>query len=174
MAGKREIQAPQGAVQTQVHSIAPVFDSNSRVLILGSFPSMRSREVGFYYGHPQNRFWVTLAHVFGTEVPRSLDEKRAFLLAHGVALWDVIASCEIVGSSDASIKNAVPNDLSRILMHAPVKRIFANGATAHKLYIRHLQAATGMEAVCLPSTSPANAAWTQPRLDEAWYTVAQF
>lgn len=153
---------------TEVHSIPPVFDENSRVLILGSFPSVKSREVGFFYGHPQNRFWTTLAHVLGAEIPHTVDEKRVFLLAHGIALWDVIASCEIAGSSDASIKNAVPNDLSVILKNAPIERIFTNGGTAHRLYCRYLLPQTGIVAVQLPSTSPANAAWTQARLDEAW------
>lgn len=153
------------------HEIAPVYDSHSTVLILGSFPSVRSREVGFFYGHPQNRFWRTLANVFCDTVPETVEEKRAFLLRHGVALWDVIASCEIVGSSDASIRNAVPNDLSVIFSAAPVKQIFTNGKTAHRLYCRYLQPQTDREAVCLPSTSPANAAWTQEMLDDAWSKI---
>ena len=153
------------------HPIPPVFDENSRVLILGSFPSVRSREIGFFYGHPQNRFWVTLAHVLGDRIPSDVEEKRAFLLRHGIALWDVIASCEITGSSDSSIRNAVPSDLNVILEHAPIERIFTNGATAHRLYRRHLESVFGREAVCLPSTSPANAAWTQARLDEAWRAI---
>ena len=154
------------------HSIPPVFDENSRVLILGSFPSVRSREVGFFYGHPQNRFWRTLSNVLGVEaVPQTTEEKRTFLLSHGIALWDVIASCEITGSSDASIRDAVPNDLSKILEHAPIKRIFTNGATAHRLYQKYLKPQTGMDDICLPSTSPANAAWTQERLNEAWGAI---
>ena len=158
---------------TEVHPIPPVFDENSRILILGSFPSVKSREVGFFYGHPQNRFWTTLGHVLDGDIPHTVDEKRAFLLSHGVALWDVIASCEIMGSSDASIKNAVANDLSVILEHAPIERIFTNGATAHKLYCRYLLPKTGIEATQLPSTSPANAAWIQPRLDAAWQVILQ-
>ena len=156
---------------TEVHSIPPVYDQNSRVLILGSFPSVRSREVGFFYGHPQNRFWTTLSHVLGSGKPHTVAEKRVFLQAHGIALWDVIASCEITGSSDASIKNAVPNDLSRLLQVAPIARIFTNGATAHKLYCRYLLPQTRMEAILLPSTSPANAAWTQAKLDAAWKAI---
>ena len=152
----------------QIHSIAPVFDQKSRVLILGSFPSVKSREVGFFYGHPQNRFWTTLAHVFEADRPHTIVEKRAFLLSHGIALWDVIASCEVIGSSDASIKNAQPNDLSFILQNAPIEQIFTNGGMAHKLYCRYHLPQTGIEAVQLPSTSPANAAWTQARLDMAW------
>ena len=117
-----------------LHSIAPVCSPDSRILILGSFPSVRSREIGFFYGHPQNRFWKVLSSLFGEAVPQSVDEKKAFLQAHGIALWDVIASCEIIGSSDASIRNAVPNDLSLVLDIAPVRAIFTNGATADRLY----------------------------------------
>ena len=154
-----------------LHSIPPVYSQSSRVLILGSFPSVRSREVGFFYGHPQNRFWRVLASLFGEAVPQSIDEKKAFLQTHGIALWDVIASCEIVGSSDASIRNAVPNDLSTLLKTAPIRAVFTNGATAHRLYRNYLYQATGIDDVCLPSTSPANAAWSQERLQEAWRVV---
>ena len=153
------------------HGIEPVFDRNCRVLILGSFPSVKSRESGFFYGHPQNRFWRTLAAVLKTDVPRTVEEKRAFLLANGIALWDVIASCEIEGSSDSSIRNAIPNDVERILREAPIERIFTNGTTAHRLYCRYMQKRTGREATCLPSTSPANAAWTQARLCDAWSCI---
>ena len=153
------------------HGIEPVFDRNSRVLILGSFPSVKSRESGFFYGHPQNRFWRTLAAVLKTDGPRTVEEKRAFLLANGIALWDVIASCEIEGSSDSSIRNAIPNDVERILREAPIERIFTNGTTAHRLYCRYMQKRTGREATCLPSTSPANAAWTQARLCDAWSCI---
>lgn len=155
------------------HPIPPVYDAHSRVLILGSFPSVRSREIGFFYGHPQNRFWCTLADVFADELPQSVEEKRIFLLRHRIALWDVIASCEITGSSDASIRNAVPNDLSVLLSSAPIGAIFTNGKTAHRLYCRYLLPQTGREAVCLPSTSPANAAWTQDRLNAAWSVLRQ-
>ena len=154
-----------------LHSIPPVYSSKSRVLILGSFPSVRSREAGFFYGHPQNRFWRVLASLFGEAVPQSIDEKKAFLQTHGIALWDVIASCEIVGSSDASIRNAVPNDLSTLLETAPIRAVFTNGATADRLYRKYLYHRTGIAATCLPSTSPANAAWSQERLQEAWRMV---
>ena len=153
------------------HPIPPVFDAHSRVLILGSFPSVRSREEGFFYGHPQNRFWRTLASVFEDATPTTVVEKRAFLLRHGIALWDVIASCEIVGSSDASIRNAVPNEIGTILESAPITHIYTNGGTAHRLYRRYLEPRTGREATCLPSTSPANAAWTQEKLNAAWSAV---
>ena len=153
------------------HSIPPVYSSQSRILILGSFPSVRSREIGFFYGHPQNRFWKTLAGLLGEAVPQSIDEKKIFLESHGIALWDVIASCEIVGSSDASIRNARPNDLTKILAVAPIRGIFTNGATADKLYRKYLRGSVGMDAVCLPSTSPANAAWSAGRLLEGWRVI---
>lgn len=154
-----------------IHPIEPVFDQNSRVLILGSFPSVKSREAQFFYGHPQNRFWRVLGALFGEAAGETPQEKTAFLLQHRIALWDVIASCEIVGSADSSIANAAPNDLSVILGKAQITHIFTNGKTADRLYRRHLQRKTGIEAVCLPSTSPANAAWTFDRLTEAWQVV---
>ena len=151
-----------------VHPIAPVFDESSRILILGSFPSVKSREEGFFYGHPQNRFWRVLAAVFGCEVPGTIEEKRKFLLRNHVALWDVIERCEITGSADSSIKNVQPNDLGVILDSCEIKGIFVNGRTAGKYYDKFSRPATGREAVCLPSTSPANAAWSLERLIEAW------
>lgn len=151
-----------------VHEIAPVYDEQSRILILGSFPSVKSREGRFFYHHPQNRFWKVLASVLECPVPENIEEKKKMLLEHHVAVWDVIASCEIEGSSDSSIKNVVPNDLGRILSCAPVEKIFTNGATAWKMYNRYTKPVTGREAVKLPSTSPANAAWSVERLAEEW------
>ena len=151
-----------------VHPIDPVYNEHSRVLILGSFPSVKSREAEFFYGHPQNRFWKVLAAVFYRPVPGTVEEKRALLLEEGVALWDVIASCEIRGSSDSSIKNAVPNDLTPIFEAANIGAIYVNGKTAEKYYKKYLLPLTCREAVCLPSTSPANAAWNLERLVEAW------
>ena len=148
------------------HNIPPVWNEESRVLILGSFPSVKSREGRFFYHHPQNRFWKVLAAVLDCPVPKTVEEKTAMLLQNRIALWDVIASCEITGSSDSSIRNAVPNDLSQI--HAPIAAIFCNGQTAHKLYQKHLRSQTNREATLLPSTSPANAAWTQEKLTEYW------
>lgn len=155
----------------QIHPIPPVWNADSRILILGSFPSVKSRESGFFYGHPQNRFWRVTAAVFGCAVPESIAEKRAFLLANCVALWDVIASCEIVGSSDASIRSAVPNDLSPILSGAKIEHIFTNGGTADALYSRHLLPKTGIPAVRLPSTSPANASCSLEKLISAWRQI---
>lgn len=150
------------------HPFPPVFDANSRVLILGSFPSVKSREVSFYYGNPQNRFWRVLAALFGGDVPSTVEEKRAFLLSHGIALWDVIASCDIVGSDDSSIKNALPNDVKSLVAKARIERVFTNGGTAHRLYRTHLEREVGIEAAALPSTSPANASYSLMRLVEAW------
>ena len=154
-----------------LHPFPPLYDENSRVLILGSFPSVKSREQKFFYGHPQNRFWRVLAADFDCMPPQTIDEKRAFLLSHGIALWDVIASCEITGSADSSIKNAVANDLLPILAAADIRQIFVNGKTAEKYYRKYTEAATGRAAVCLPSTSPANAAWSMERLIAAWRSV---
>ncbi len=150
------------------HPFEPVVDETCHTLILGSFPSVKSRENAFFYGHPQNRFWRMLAAVFGEEVPKDIPEKKSLLLRHGIALWDVIASCEIEGSSDASVKNAVPVDIVRVCGAAPIRRVICNGALAAKLYRKHLLPLTGLEAQTAPSTSPANAAWSLERLTEAW------
>jgi len=152
----------------QKHPFPPLFDKDSRLLILGSFPSVKSRETMFFYGHPQNRFWKVIASIFDEKVPSSIDEKRELILRNHLALWDVIAECEIEGSSDASIKNAKANDLSVILENAPIKKIIVNGKTAEKAYNKYIEPVTGIKAVVLPSTSPANAAWTLDRLVDAW------
>lgn len=155
------------------HTFAPVYDEHSEILILGTFPSVKSREYGFYYGHPQNRFWRVLAHVLGTEVPATLEEKRVLLLSHRIALWDTIASCSITGSGDTSIRDVVPNDISTILRAANIKAIYTNGAKAHELYRRHILPTTGIEDIKLPSTSPANAAWSFERLCGEWRQIVQ-
>ena len=146
------------------HPFPPLFNSHSKILILGSFPSVKSRENNFFYGHPQYRFWKVMAQVLGEEVPKTSDEKRDILLKHGVALWDCIASCEISGSSDASISSVVPNDLSKILEKADIQAVFCNGKKAHDLYNKHILPKCKKEAVFLPSTSPANAAWSLEKL----------
>lgn len=150
------------------HPFPPVVDENCRILILGSFPSVKSREEGFFYGHPQNRFWRVLAAVFDEDVPNDILAKKSLLLRHHIALWDVIASCSITGSSDASVKNAVPVDISRVTCAAPIERVICNGALAGKLYQRYLQPVTGLEATIMPSTSPANATWTLQKLIHVW------
>lgn len=150
------------------HPIPPLFDENAKILILGSFPSVKSRECGFYYGHPQNRFWKVTAFVFGEEVPRTVEEKRSMILRNHVALWDVIASCDITGSSDSSIKNVVPNDVKRVINSSNVQKIYVNGKKAKSLYDKYLEKELGITAVCLPSTSPANASWRLDRLQNEW------
>lgn len=155
----------------QIHPIAPIYDEKSKVLILGSFPSVRSRECGFFYGHPQNRFWKVLAAVFGETVPDTIEEKRKFLLKNGVAVWDVIHSCDITGSSDNSIKNVIVNDITIILKDAPIENIYVNGKKAFALYKKYIEPQTGRRAVCLPSTSPANAAFALDRLITEWRKV---
>ena len=154
-----------------IHPIAPTYDENSKILILGSFPSARSRETGYFYGHPQNRFWRVTSTVLGAPLPRTVEEKKAFLLSHGVALWDVIASCEISGSSDASIRNAQPNDVPGLLARTKIEAIFLNGKTAARLYDKYLKKSVALPARPLPSTSPANAAWTLERLVDAWSVI---
>lgn len=152
------------------HAFDPVFDDACRVLVLGSLPSAASREARFYYGNPRNRFWRVVASVVGEPVPADDDvaAKRALLLRHGIALWDVVGSCDIRGSSDASIRHVVPNDVARVLAVAPVEAVLCNGGTAGRLYRRWLEARLGMAAEVLPSTSPANAAWSLERLVGRW------
>ncbi len=155
------------------HPIPPVFDEHSKILILGSFPSVKSREEMFFYGHPQNRFWRVLASVFDSEIPQTVEEKKAFLLSNHIALWDVLASCDVTGSADSSIKNAVPNDIDVITCTAPIRQIFLNGKTAEKYYNKYHKTTFSMDAVCLPSTSPANAAKSLDALCEAWSVIKE-
>lgn len=160
-------------VENVVHEIDPVWNSESEILILGSFPSVKSREGHFFYHHPQNRFWKVLAAVLECPVPGTIEEKKKMLLDHHIAVWDVIASCKIQGSSDSSIRDVVPNDLRDILNRAPVKKIFANGTTAWRLYEKYSKPVTGRDAIKLPSTSPANAAWKLERLIGEWKAVRE-
>lgn len=153
------------------HGFGPVYDKNSRILILGSFPSVKSREENFYYGHAQNRFWPLMARLLDAPLPQSVEVKRTLLLGHGIALWDVIEECDILGSADNSIKNVMPTDIRRILDAADIQGIFCNGALAHKLYMSELFPASGIEAVKLPSTSPANAAFSMERLYAHWRQI---
>jgi double-stranded uracil-DNA glycosylase len=150
------------------HPFAPVLDGASRALVLGTFPSVQSRARAFYYGHPQNRFWPVLAALFDEAVPITAEEKRALLLCRRVALWDVLASCDIAGSADGSLRNPVPNDITALINGAPIQRIFCNGQAAFALYRRFVEPAAGLPAVRLPSTSPANARWTLEALVAAW------
>lgn len=153
------------------HGFEPVYDKNSHVLILGTLPSVKSTEQGFYYGHPQNRFWRLMAELLGCHKPSSVEEKKNMLLSGGIALWDVIKRCDIEGSSDASIRNAEPNDIMRILSDADIKAIYANGGKAAELYNKLILPVTGREIITLPSTSPANASWNFERLKDAWSVI---
>ena len=154
-----------------VHPIPPLYGKNSKILILGSFPSVKSREAEFFYGHPQNRFWAVIAAVLGEEKPKTIEEKKRLILENDLALWDVIGSCEIVGSADSTISNVTANDLSVIINNSNVDRIFVNGKTAEKYYNKYTYPKTGIKAICLPSTSPANAAWNFEKLVEAWKSI---
>ena len=153
------------------HEFDPIFDENSEILILGTLPSVKSREQNFYYGHPQNRFWKVMAQVLDEKVPQTIPEKKEMLLRHHIALWDVIASCDIAGSSDSSIRNVVPNDLAYIIGRSQITKIYANGAKSKQLYDKYLAKELGIEAVQLPSTSPANAAYSVERLLEYWLNI---
>lgn len=155
------------------HMIDPIYDTNSQILILGSFPSVKSREQQFFYGHKQNRFWKVLAGVLGCDVPQSVEEKKAMLLSHHIAVWDVIQSCEIEGSSDASIRDVVPNDLTRILNTADIRVIYTNGGKAHELYGKYIEPVNKIAAQKLPSTSPANAGYSLERLLAAWSVIRE-
>ena len=158
-------------LKRQNHEFPPVYDENSEILILGSFPSVKSREMQFFYGHPQNRFWKVMAQVLHENVPQTIPEKKEMLLRHHIVLWDVIASCDIAGSSDSSIRNVVPNDLGYIISRSRITKIYANGAKSKQLYDKYLSKQLGIEAVQLPSTSPANAAYSVERLLEYWKNV---
>ena len=150
------------------HTFEPVYDETSKLLILGTFPSVKSRENAFYYGHPQNRFWKVLAALTGFALPESIPDKKKLLLANHIAVWDVIASCDIQGSSDSSIKNVVPNDIGRILREVPDILLFGNGEKACSLYRRYCQDSLLRDITKLPSTSPANAAFSIERLTAIW------
>lgn len=152
----------------QVHNIPPLFDEDSRILVLGSFPSIKSREAAFFYGHPQNRYWKVMPFLLGEPLPETVEEKAAMMHRHHVAMWDTIGSCTITGSSDSSITDVVQNDLSVILDAAPIEAVFTNGAKSTDLYNKLIYPVTGIKPVKVPSTSPANAAFSLERLREEW------
>lgn len=160
--------------KTQIHPIPPLFDSQSRILILGSFPSVKSREGQFFYHHPQNRFWRVIAGVLEVRLPETVGEKAAMLHGAHIALWDVIGRCTIEGSSDSSIRDAVPNDLSPIFQTAKIRAVFCNGGTSYRCYQKYARNQIGFEAIKLPSTSPANAGWSLERLEEAWRSILPY
>lgn len=157
-----------------VHPIPPTYDETSRILILGSFPSPKSRESGYFYGHPQNRFWKVMAALFQEDVPQTVEEKHALLVRNHIAAWDVIQSCTITGASDSSISDVVVNDLRPILETADIRQIFVNGKTAYRHYQKYTEPMIRRAAICLPSTSPANAAWSLERLMEAWKIITEY
>ena len=156
-----------------VHNILPEYDKSSKILILGSFPSVKSREQEFFYGHAKNRFWKVVSAVFCDTEPVSIEEKKAFLHRHNIALWDVIKSCEIVGSADSSIKSVLPNDLSVVLDNSAVSKIFINGKTAYKYFKKFSENSCKIQAICLPSTSPANAGVSLNELIKTWSIINQ-
>lgn len=158
-------------MESILHPIPPLYDESSKILILGSFPSVKSREGRFFYHHPQNRFWKVLAAVMEQPLPETIEEKKTFLHENHIAVWDTIASCTIEGSSDSSIKNVIPNDLFEILSHAPIHQIFCNGNTSHQYFRKYQEKLTKRTAIRLPSTSPANAAWNLERLCSEWNVI---
>lgn len=157
----------------QQHTIEPLFDTESRILILGSFPSVKSREIRFFYGHPQNRFWKVVAGVLEQKVPETIEDKKNMLHQQHIALWDVIGACDIEGSSDSSIRNVIPNDLDRILKQAGIRKIYLNGSTAGKLYRKYLKDRITVPEILLPSTSPANAGYSLERLCTSWNIIRE-
>ena len=157
--------------QTLTMEFDPVCDAHSRILILGSFPSPKSREAHFYYGHPRNRFWQVIAALTGEQIPKTIEEKKFLLLSHGIAVWDVIGRCDIIGSSDSSIRNVIPARIPELLEGTEIRRIFTNGGTALRLYDRYILPKTGIPAGRLPSTSPANARMDLPALISAWKVI---
>ena len=168
---QKERKKVQGSYEHVTHEFGPVYDGTSKILILGSLPSVKSREQQFYYGHPQNRFWKVLASVLeAKEVPDTIEKKRRLLLANRIALWDVIESCDIIGSADSTIKNVKENDMRVILGTAPIRAVFTNGAKADTLFHKYCRESCeiGIPVVKLPSTSPANAAWNVERLITVW------
>ncbi|MBQ3378368.1 MAG: DNA-deoxyinosine glycosylase [Clostridia bacterium] len=156
----------------EVHNIPPVYDAQSRILILGSFPSVKSREEGFFYGHKQNRFWRVVSSVLDEGTPQTIEEKRDMLIRRHIALWDVIESCDIAGSADSRIRNAVPNDISRITRAADIRHIYLNGGEAFRMFERFNK---DIKIPCtrLPSTSPANAAYSLERLFREWHVICE-
>ena len=157
-----------------IHPFDPIYDEDSRILILGTFPSVRSREVQFYYGHPRNRFWKTLAALLQADFPQTVEEKIRFLKTHHIALWDTCAACDIDGSADATIRRTIPNDIRPILKTADIRAIFCGGKTAGCLYEKYIFPQTGIPAIVLPSTSPANAACTEEMLIDAWSAILPY
>lgn len=160
--------------ETALHNIDPIWDENSKVLILGSFPSVKSREIQFYYSYKYNRFWNVISNVLKCDEPTTVQEKTSILLNNNIAVWDVVKSCEIIGSSDSTISNVKVNDLTKITNTANVKMIFTNGYKANELYNKYLYEITGIKAIMLPSTSPANAKYSLDKLIDKWSILLKY
>lgn len=160
--------------RTIIHPLHPLFDKDSRILILGSFPSVKTREYGFFYGHPQNRFWPVMETLFHVDLSKDIPERRAFLLDNRLAVYDSIYQCDIIGSSDASIENVVPSDLMPIFQSADIQEVFCNGATSYKYYQKYHAKKTGLPGVKLPSTSPANARYRLEDLVKEWSVILEY
>ena len=158
----------QSGYQTIIHEFAPVYNEEYRILILGTLPSVKSREGHFYYHHPRNRFWQVISSLTGEPLPLTIPEKKAMLLRHGIAIWDVVAQCDIIGSSDSSIRNVIPADIRGLLKKTSIDAVYTNGQTAHRLYQKYSLPLTGLQDCPLPSTSPANAAFSLEKLLEIW------
>lgn len=165
---------PQEIYETIIHPLKSFYTHDSKILILGSFPSVKTREYGFFYGHPQNRFWSVMEVLFNEELSDDIDERKDFLSRHKIALYDSIYQCDIVGSSDASIKNVVPSDLKDIIKEADIKEVFLNGATSYKYYKKYHEKDLGLEGVKLPSTSPANARYSLDDLVNEWRVILKY
>ena len=157
-----------GGILMEIHNIQPIYDENSNILILGSFPSVKSREENFFYAHPQNRFWRVISAIYSSKTPETIEDKKNFLINHKIALWDVIESCEINGSSDSSIKSVTPNRIDIILNTAKIQKIFTNGKASHRLFEKYIAPKCNVGDICLPSTSPANAAYSLEQLCLIW------
>lgn len=157
--------------ETIVHPLKPLYNEESKILILGSFPSIKTREYGFFYGHPQNRFWPIMEELFNTKLSTDIDERREFILKNKIAMYDSIFQCDIIGSSDASIQNVIPSDLSEIFAKAKIEKVYCNGATSHKYYKKYHEKKYGIKAVALPSSSPANARYRIEDLVRVWSQI---
>ncbi|NLM05819.1 MAG: DNA-deoxyinosine glycosylase [Tissierellia bacterium] len=160
--------------QTITHPLEPLFRDDSKILILGSFPSVKTREYGFFYGHPQNRFWLIMDKLFSVSLSKDIEERRNFLLRHKIAVYDSIFQCDIIGSSDSSIKNVIPSNLSEIFQVGDIKQVFCNGGTSYKYYKKYHAKKSGIEGVQLPSTSPANARYSLDDLVAEWEQILEF
>lgn len=167
-------KAENNKYQTIVHPLQPLYKEDSKILILGSFPSVKTREYGFFYGHPQNRFWQLMEKIFNENLSTEIDERRSFLIGHKIAVYDSIFQCDIIGSSDSSIKNVIPSDLSIVFKNANIKQVFCNGGTSYKYYKKYHAKKTGIDGIQLPSTSPANARYSLDDLIREWRLILDY